>query len=250
MMRTVLTLLWFSLLQLPLAAAPLFPSQPQLERLAVLDTFWAGWKQTYLRTGCGGAYVDTSGDEKPTWGRQRNGHAHRFRSAWVWYAARARQDGSSGPCGAGTIRGHGFVLQRAPGGLWRWVDGVEPDARLPRCRRVVAKCLQPTAISIRLWRSIWRTENGVAITKLSIGHKQPFWSVTSRKTGMMRLGDWAVEGGYAHASRSSDFMPASFAAFAEAAGDRSASWTAIRDRGYRVWGRISEGLCRRYRARP
>ena len=43
---------------------------------------------------------------------------------------------------------------------------------------MAAICLQPTAISIRLWRSIWRTENGVAIARLSIGHKQPFWNVT------------------------------------------------------------------------
>lgn len=58
--------------------------------------------------------------------------------------------------------------------------------------------------------------------------------------GMMRLGDWAVDEDYSGTSRSSDFMPASFAFFAKATGDLSPRWTSIRDRGYRVWGDIAE----------
>ena len=50
------------------AATMLLPSAPLAERRAQLDRFWGQWKSVYLSQGCGGAYVDTSGDNKPTYG--------------------------------------------------------------------------------------------------------------------------------------------------------------------------------------
>ena len=238
MMRTVLTLLWLSLLQLPLAAAPLFPSQPQSDRLAALDAFWAGWKQTYLRTGCGGAYVDTSGDEKPTWGGSATdtltvSEAHGY--GMLALVKMAPRDPAAQAQFAAMVSFYNAHPAGSGAGLMAWNQTRDCRDAADGGDMSATDGDLDTALALYLADRKWG------------GYRQAFdraqTAILERdvtEDGMMRLGDWAVEGAYARASRSSDFMPASFAAFAEAAGDGAARWTAIRDRGYRVWGRISE----------
>jgi endo-1,4-beta-D-glucanase Y len=52
----------------------------------------------------------------------------------------------------------------------------------------------------------------------------------------VQLGDWAREGEYGRATRSSDFMPAHFESFAKITGDTS--WRQIRDRSYLIMSNV------------
>ena len=232
-----LALLWCLLLPLSLEAAPLFPSQPQADRLAALDRFWADWKRSYLRDGCGGAYVDTSGDDKPTWGGSASetltvSEAHGYGMlALVKMAAR---DPSARGQFAKMVAFYNAHQAASGAGLMAWnqtrdcsdaPDGGDMSATDGDLDTALALYLAE-----RLWGGYGEAFNAAQTAILER-------DVT--EDAMMRLGDWASEGDYAGASRSSDFMPASFAAFAGAQGDNSAQWTAIRDRGYEVWGRIA-----------
>lgn len=236
--RFLATLVWCLLLLLPVAARPLFPSQPQAERLAALDRFWADWKKTYLHEGCGGAYVDTSGDEKPTWGGSATGtltvsEAHGYGMlALVKMASRDPEAQENFTSMVAFYRTH----QASSGpGLMAWNQTRDCKDAPDGGDMSATDGDLDTALALLLADEKWG------------GYREAFdqaqQAILEREVtadGMMRLGDWAVDEDYSGTSRSSDFMPASFATFAKAAGDLSPRWTSIRDRGYRVWGDIAE----------
>ncbi|WP_425417057.1 glycosyl hydrolase family 8 [Oricola indica] len=188
MIRIALVLAWCLILQVHLQAHPLFPSLPQADRLTALDTFWADWKRTYLREGCGGAYVDTSGDGKLTWGGS-----------------------STSTLTISEAHGYGMLAL------------VKMASRDPAAREQFAGMA-----------AFYRAHEAAS------GPGLMAWNQTRDCEDAPDGGEMsATDEEYAQSSRSSDFMPASFAVFSSATGDLSARWTAIRDRGYAVWGRIS-----------
>ncbi len=238
MIRIIFAFVGFVLLPLSVEAAPLFPSQPESDRLATLDRFWADWKKTYLRDGCGGAYVDTSGDDKPTWGGSATNtltvsEAHGY--GMLALVKMARRDLTARQNFANMVTFY-MKHQAASGpGLMSWNQTRDCNDAPDGGDMSATDGDLDTALALHLADEQWG------------GYGEAFYqaqkAILERDvTGdaVMRLGDWAVEGDYAKASRSSDFMPASFASFATAAGGFSARWTAIRDRGYLVWRRISE----------
>jgi endo-1,4-beta-D-glucanase Y len=238
LVRFLATLVWCLLLLLPVAARPLFPSQSQAERLASLDRFWADWKKTYLHEGCGGIYVDTSGDEKPTWGGSANGtltvsEAHGYGMlALVKMASRDPEAQENFANMVAFYRAH----QAASGpGLMAWNQTRDCKDAPDGGDMSATDGDLDTALALLLADKRWGGYRDVFV--------QAQKAILEREVtadGMMRLGDWAVDENYAGTSRSSDFMPASFAAFAKAAGDLSPRWTSIRDRGYQVWGDIAK----------
>tara|TARA_B100001245_G_C22853943_1_gene410517 strand:+ start:150 stop:1361 length:1212 start_codon:yes stop_codon:yes gene_type:complete len=238
MSRFVLASIWCLILCFAVQAKPLFPSIPKADRLAVLDRFWADWKATYLRDGCAGAYVDTSGDDKPTWGGSAAktltvSEAHGYGMlALVKMASRDPLAQERFARMASFYRDH----QAASGpGLMAWNQTRDcRDAPDGGTMSATDGDLD-TALALLLADEKWG------------GYRDAFMQAETAilerdvtDDDMMRLGDWATEGEYADASRSSDFMPASFAAFARADGGNASRWSAIRDRGYSVWGKISE----------
>ncbi|TYC69036.1 endoglucanase [Stappia sp. BW2] len=237
MFRFFATLAWCLFLLLPVEARPLFPSQPQAERLASLDRFWADWKTTYLHEGCGGTYVDTAGDDKPTWGGSATGtltvsEAHGYGMlALVKMASRDPEARKNFEGMVSFYRKH----QAASGpGLMAWNQTRDCKDGPDGGDMSATDGDLDTALALLLADEKWG------------GYREAFdqaqQAILEREVtadGMMRLGDWAVDDDYSNASRSSDFMPASFALFAKAAGDLSPRWTSIRDRGYQVWGAIS-----------
>lgn len=243
MRRALLVLM----LLLPVAAQalPLYPSLPRSERYAALDSFWAEWKRLYLREACGGAYVATSGDGKTTWGGSathtltvseahgygmlalvqmagRDPDAHRlFDLMQAFFLAHPAASGS------------GLMAWNQTGDCHDAPDGGDRSATDGDL---------DVALALLQADQRW---GGYA--KLAASVRAAILDREVTPDGMMMLGDWARDdddGTYAGSSRSSDFMPASFSAFA-AAGDRDADrWRQLRDRGYLVWGNLSRRYAR------
>jgi endo-1,4-beta-D-glucanase Y len=237
LIRIALVLAWCLILQVHLQAHPLFPSLPQADRLTALDTFWADWKRTYLREGCGGAYVDTSGDGKMTWGGSSTStltisEAHGY--GMLALVKMASRDPAAREQFAGMAAFYGAHEAASGPGLMAWNQTRDCEDAPDGGEMSATDGDLDTALALHLADRLWG------------GYGEDF-DVAQRAIlerdvtddAMMRLGDWATDEEFAQSSRSSDFMPASFAVFSSATGDLSARWTAIRDRGYAVWGRIS-----------
>ncbi|MBS1180207.1 MAG: Licheninase [Proteobacteria bacterium] len=221
-------------------ALPLYPSMPQTERRAALDSFWTDWKRLYLREGCGGAYVDTSGDAKPTWGgsvadtltvseahgygmlalvqmADRDPDAHRlFDLMQAFFIAH--------PAGSGP-------------GLMAWNQTRDCRDAPDGGDRSASDGDLDVALALLKADQRWGGyEKTAAAARAAIIARE----VTP--DGMVMLGDWARDGDdstYANTSRSSDFMPASFASFAATKDRDAARWSQLRDRGYLLWGELS-----------
>lgn len=233
-----LSFLACSLLQPATAKADvLMPTASLGERQAALDAFWRDWKRVYLHEGCGGAYVDTSGDGKPTYGgsaastltvseahgygmlalvrmARRDPEAHRLFDAMVAFY---RQHP--------TVSGSGLMAWNQTRDCKDAPDGGNMSA---------SDGDLDVALALQLANGTWG-EYFAEARKL----RAAILAEEVTADGMIRLGDWATEGDYGAASRSSDFMPASFAVFARSGDKDAARWSAMRDRGYAVWGRIA-----------
>lgn len=244
MRRALLVLM----LLLPVAAEalPLYPSMPRSERLAALDLFWAEWKRLYLREGCGGAYVATSGDGKTTWGGSAAetltvSEAHGYGMLALVQMADRDPDAHR----LFDLMQAFFVAHPAASGpgLMAWNQTSDCRDAPDGGDRSATDGDLDVALALLQADQRW---GGYAKLAASVRTAILAREVTS--DGMMMLGDWARnddDGTYAGSSRSSDFMPASFAAFA-AAGDRDARrWSELRDRGYLVWGDLSRRYARK-----
>jgi endoglucanase len=228
------------LVPMPLRADILYPSAPRDERLSALDQFWADWKRIYLREGCGGAFVDTSGDGNPTWGGSAKGtltvsEAHGYGMlALVQMAGRDPDAHRLFDEMNGFFRAH--PAASGPG-LMAWNQTRDckdaPDGGDSSAADGDLDVALALLLADRRWGGYGA--EAAAVRKAILARE-----VTP--DGMMQLGDWAAtddDGVYAAASRSSDFMPGSFAAFAAAGGPDAARWRHIRDRGYAVWDQVS-----------
>ena len=221
----------------PAAEALVYPSAPRAERLAALDAFWAGWKRVYLREGCGGAYVDTSGDGKPTWGGSAADTLTVSEAQGYGMLALVQMAGRD----AGARRLFDAMLAffrahpSASGpGLMAWNQTRDCRDSDPGATMSASDGDLDVAWALTLAERRWGGYGAEAARVRT--------AILAREVtpdGMIRLGDWATEGGYGAASRASDFMPASFAAFAAAGGAEAARWRQIRDRGYAVWGALA-----------
>lgn len=228
------------LLLLPFAhvhAETVFPSTPRAVRLDALDRFWSEWKQVYLREGCDGAYVDTSGDGKPTWGGSASdtltvSEAHGY--GMLALVHKADRDPDARRLFDGMTAFYRAHPSASGPGLMAWNqtrdcrDG--PDGGDMSATDGDLDVALSLLIADRRWGGY---------RNLFLQAQEAILERDATPDGMMRLGDWATDGDYATASRSSDFMPGSFAAFAGEDGADGDRWQEIRDRGYQVWGRLS-----------
>ncbi|MCM5558178.1 glycosyl hydrolase family 8 [Pleomorphomonas sp. JP5] len=227
-------------------ALPLYPSMPQSERYVALDSFWTEWKRLYLREGCGGAYVATSGDGKTTWGGSASNtltvsEAH----GYGMLALVQMEDRDPDAHRLFDLMQDFFLAHPAVSdpGLMAWNQTRDCRDAPDGGNRSASDGDLDIALALLKADQRWGEYGALAAsvrTAVLVREVTP--------DGMIMLGDWArsdEDGTYAGSSRSSDFMPASFAAFA-AVGDRDAKrWSELRDRGYLVWGRLSRQYARK-----
>lgn len=238
MLRAFLVLV----LLLPVAshALPLYPSMPADERQAALQLFWAEWKQLYLREGCGGAYVATSGDGKTTWGGSATdtltvSEAHGYGMLALVEMADSDPDAHR----LFDLMQAFFLAHPASSGpgLMAWNQtGDCRDAPYGGDRSASDGDLD---IALALLKADQRWGG---YGRLATSVRAAILAREVTPDGMVMLGDWAQHGdngAYADASRSSDFMPASFASFAATNDRNAARWRQVRNRGYAVWGDLS-----------
>ncbi|NIZ15506.1 glycosyl hydrolase family 8 [Phaeobacter sp. HF9A] len=237
MPRVLFAMLLLFLTALPLSADPYYPSASKASRLATLDSFWAQWKATYLREGCGGAYVDIAGDGKATWGGSASNtltvsEAHGY--GMLALVQMAPRDRSARRLFDGFVRFYNLHPAASDPGLMAWNQ--TRDCQDAPDGGDASATDGDLDIALALLRADQRWGGyGAAARKAQTA----ILAQDVSDDNMMRLGDWAVDGAYGHSSRASDFMPASFAAFAAAGGSDARRWRAIRDRGYSVWTDLS-----------
>ncbi len=238
MLRLIASVLLLFLLPVSVSsAAPYFPSEPRAERLARLDAFWADWKAVYLAEGCGGAYVDTSGDDKPTWGGSAQetltvSEAHGY--GMLALVLMADRDPAARRLFDGMLAFYQAHPAASDPGLMAWNQTRDcrdaPDGGDSSATDGDLDIALALLLADQRWGGYWDAFNtaqyAILLNESTLG-------------GTMRLGDWATDGEYGGASRSSDFMPATFAAFAKSGVDTAGIWRKIRDRGYAVWGDIA-----------
>ncbi len=218
------------------------PSAPKSERLAAVDAFWADWKRVYLREGCGGVYVDTSGDDKQTWGGSHNStltvsEAHGY--GMVALVRMAHRDPNAHRLFDGMVEFYKAHPAASDAGLMAWNQTRDcVDAPDGGDMSATDGDLD-IALALQLADDVWGGYSSEARTA-----RDAILAQEVTFDGMMRLGDWANTGEYAYSSRSSDFMPASFAIFAKAGDNHAREWRAIRERGYAVWGTVARNYAK------
>ncbi len=223
----------------PVATAQYFyPSATEYARRTALDEFWKTWKSIYLKEGCGGAYVDISGDGKPAFGGSATNtltvsEAHGYGMlALVLMADRDPDAKVLFDKMLAFFRAH----QTAGGeGLMSWNQTRDCKDAPDGGDASATDGDLDIALALQLADARW---GGYANDAATVKN-----AILARETtddGMMRLGDWAVDAPYGSASRSSDFMPGSFYLFASADSGEAAVWNRIRDRGYSVWGGLAD----------
>ena len=203
----------------------------------MLDQFWTAWKGIYLKEGCGGAYVDTSGDGKPTFGGSAANtltvsEAHGY--GMLALVLMADRDPNAKLLFDKMLAF--FKAHQTSGG-----DGLMAWNQTRDCKDApdggdtsATDGDLDIALALQLADRKW---GGYAADAAKVRS-----AILARETtvdGMMRLGDWAVDAPYDDSSRSSDFMPGSFYLFASADSAQAAQWNKIRDRGYTVWGNLT-----------
>lgn len=238
-MRMALLVLML-LLPVTAQALPLYPSMPRSERHAALDSFWAEWKRLYLSEGCDGAYVATSGDGKTTWGGSASGtltvsEAHGYGMLALVQMADRDPDAHR----LFDLMQAFFLAHPAASGSGLMAWNQTRDCRNAPDGGDRSASDGDLDIALALLKADQRWggygELAASVRAAVLAHE-----VTP--DSMMMLGDWARhddDGAYAGSSRSSDFMPASFAAFAAADHQGAERWSQLRDRGYLVWGDLS-----------
>ncbi len=213
------------------------PSVSKDQREAALDRFWQDWKSVYLKEGCGGAYVDTAGDGKPTYGDSvpntlTVSEAHGYGMlALVRLAGWDPQAKHLFDEMLAYFRLH--PAESGPG-LMAWNQTRDckdaPDGEMTASDGDI-----DIALALQLAEQAWGGYGeDAAEVRAAILDRE----ITPHD--LVKLGDWARYEVYDEASRSSDFLPYNFSVFAEASGPDASRWTEIRSAGYEVWGQMSE----------
>ncbi len=227
--------------QPPPAPAPtaqyVYPSTAESTRRAALDQFWATWKGLYLKEGCGGAYVDTSGDGKPTYGGSAPNtltvsEAHGYGMLALVLMADRDPDAKLLFDKMVTF----FLAHQTAGGegLMSWNQTRDCQDAPDGGDTSATDGDLDIALALQLADARW---GGYADAAAKV--RSAILARETTEDGMMSLGDWAVDAPYDTSSRSSDFMPGSFYLFASANGGEAAAWNRIRNRGYTVWGGLT-----------
>lgn len=187
--------------------------------------FYDAWKSDYVRSGCGtGRYYIASGN-----GRLTVSEAHGY--GMLVMAFMAGHDPQAKTIFDGLVRYYEDHPSEVTPSLMAWAQGTS-------CQNVdgansatdgdldIAYAL---LLADKQWSSggaiNYRALAGEIIDGIRSGE------VDSGVT-YVQLGDWARDGRYGRATRSSDFMPSHFETFADITGD--VSWRQIRDRSYGI----------------
>ena len=221
----------------PTEASLIYPSVSKDQRGAALDRFWQKWRSVYLHEGCGGVYVDTAGDGKPTYGDSvpntlTVSEAHGY--GMLALVRMAKRDGQAKSLFDGMLAY--FRLHPAEGGTGLMAWNQTRDCKdAPEGNTTASDGDIDIALALQLAEKAW---GGYAEDAAEVRAAILAREIT--RHDLVKLGDWATYEVYDVASRSSDFMPYNFSVFAEASGPDASRWTDIRSTGYDVWGRISE----------
>ncbi|WP_269584817.1 glycosyl hydrolase family 8 [Roseibium sp. Sym1] len=237
MVRMIVFALLLALTGTKVGSEPVFPSVSKSERLEALDRFWSDWKRVYFREGCGGAFVDISGDGRPAWGGSASNtltvsEAHGYGMLALVHMA-GREPGVR-RLFDGMLAFYRAHPAASDPGLMAWNQTRDCRDGADGGNMSATDGDLDIALALLLADRRWG------------GYRDAFLQAQAAilehevtPDGMMRLGDWATDDDYATASRSSDFMPGSFAAFAANSQEDGHRWRQIRDRGYSVWGGLS-----------
>ncbi|EBA08017.1 glycosyl hydrolase family 8 [Sagittula stellata] len=221
----------------PEDASVIYPSVDKDHRRAVLDRFWREWKRVYLHQGCGGAYVDIAGDGKPTYGDSvpntlTVSEAHGY--GMLALVRMAGRDTQAKPLFDEMLAYFRLHPAESGPGLMAWNQTRDckdaPDGEMTASDGDI-----DIALALQMAERVW---GGYAEDAAEV--REAVLSREITRHDLVKLGDWASYDVYAEASRSSDFTPFNFFAFADAPGGDATRWTDIRNTGYAVWGQISE----------
>jgi endoglucanase len=202
---------------------PSHKSQGQLDD-AVRD-FYDQWKTDYLRAGCGtGRYYVLSGG-----GHQTVSEAHGY--GMIVTALMAGHDPQAKTIFDGLVHYYQDHPSDIVPSLMSWAQGsscqnVDGDNSATDGDLDIAYAL---LLADKQWSSggaiNYRNLAGEIIDGIRSGE-------VDSGVNYVQLGDWARDGEFGRATRSSDFMPAHYESFAAITGD--ASWRQIRDRSYAI----------------
>ena len=219
------------------SSALIYPSADLQERRAALDRFWTDWKRVYLRQGCGGAYVDIAGDGRPTYGDSAANtltvsEAHGY--GMLALVRMSDRDPGAKPLFDEMLAY--FLLHPAGSGSGLMAWNQTRDCQDASEGEMTASDGDlDIALALHLAQERW---GGYAAEAVEVRAAILEREVSAHD--LIRLGDWATDGVYANASRSSDFMPYAFRVFASAADEDADRWEALRDTGYAAWGGVSD----------
>ncbi len=221
----------------PVAAETLiYPTATLAERRAALDSFWQDWKRVYLREGCGGAYVDTAGDGRDTYGDSAPNtltvsEAHGY--GMLALARMADRDNRSKMLFDEMLAFFRLHPAASGPGLMAW-NQTRDCNDAPDGDSTASDGDLDIALALYLADERW---GGYAADAAEV--RQAILEREITVHNLVKLGDWATYDVYDVASRSSDFMPYNFTVFAEAGGSDAGRWDEIRSAGYAVWSDIS-----------
>ena len=183
------------------------------------------WKADYLRAGCGtGRYYILSGG-----GHQTVSEAHGY--GMLVMALMAGHDPQAQTIFDGLVHYYQDHPSEIVPSLMSWAQGsscenVDGDNSATDGDLDIAYAL---LLADKQWSSggaiNYRNLAGEIIDGIRDGE-------VDSGVNYVQLGDWARDGEYGRATRSSDFMPAHFESFAAITGDTS--WRQIRDRSYAI----------------
>jgi endoglucanase len=207
-------------------AGTILPSHKSGAQLddAVRD-FYDAWKTDYLRAGCGtGRYYVLAGG-----GHQTVSEAHGY--GMLVMALMAGHDPQAQTIFDGLVHYYQDHPSEIVPSLMSWAQGsscqnVDGDNSATDGDLDIAYAL---LLADKQWSSggaiNYRDLAGEIIDGIRSGE-------VDNGVNYVQLGDWARDGEFGRATRSSDFMPAHFESFAAITGD--ASWRQIRDRSYAI----------------
>ena len=217
----------------PYHAGTILPShlsQAQLDD-AVRD-FYDAWKSTYLKSGCGsGRYYVASGA-----GRLTVSEAHGY--GMIITAFMAGHDPQAKTIFDGLVRYYDDHPSDITPSLMSWAQGTS-------CQNVDGANSATDgdldiAYALLLADKQWSSGGAIDYRALAQDVIEGIRAgEVDSGVNYVQLGDWARDGSYGRATRSSDFMPAHLESFADLTGD--AAWRQIRDRSYAIIDEVQTG---------